>query len=229
MYPGLLQETKMNMSEQAPIKVMIVDDHPVVRNGIMNMLLIFDDIALLGEAGGGLELLAQLQADMPDVILMDMVMPGMNGLETTRAVLAQYPDLKIVILTTFPQGDVVRDALEAGAVGFLTKNAEIDTLADAIRAAHAGQTVLAPEATTALMQVKTRSPKLGHDLSKRELEVLALLVEGLSNREIAERLTISPATVKHHVSACISKLGANNRGQAAVLALELQIVSHSQA
>ena len=217
------------MSEHAPIKVMIVDDHPVVRNGIMNMLLIFDDIEFAGEAGGGLELLSQLQDTMPDVILMDMVMPGMNGLETTRAVHAQYPDVKIVILTTFPQGDVVRKALEAGAVGFLTKNAEIDTLADAVRAAHAGQTILAPEATAALMKTKTRSPELGHDLSKRELEVLALLVEGLSNRKIAERLTISPATVKHHVSACISKLEAANRGQAAILALELQLIPRSQA
>ncbi len=216
------------MSEQNPIKLIIVDDHPVVRNGIMNMLLIFDDIELVGEAGGGLELLSQLQEVVPDVILMDMVMPGMDGLKTTRAVRAQYPDVKIVILTTFPQGDVVRDALEAGAVGFLTKNAEIDTLADAVRAAHAGQTTLAPEATAALMQSKSRSPKLGHDLSKRELEVLALLVEGLSNREIAERLTISPATVKHHVSACISKLQAANRGQAAILALELQLVPRPQ-
>lgn len=216
------------MSEQTPIKVMIVDDHPVVRNGIMNMLLIFDDIEFVGEAGGGLELLSQLQKMMPDVILMDMVMPGMNGLETTAAVLAQYPDVKIVILTTFPQGDDVRDALEAGAVGFLTKNAEIDTLVDAVRAAHAGQTTLTPEATAALMKTKTRSPKLGHDLSKRELEVLALLVEGLSNREIGERLTISPATVKHHVSACISKLEAANRGQAAILALDLQLVPRAQ-
>jgi len=155
-------------------------------------------------------------------------MPGMDGLETTRAVLSQYPEMKIVILTTFPDGDVVRDALEAGAAGFLTKNMEIDKLADAVRAAHAGQTVLAPEATMALMQVKTRAPKLGHDLSKRELEVLALLADGLSNREIAERLTISPATVKHHVSACISKLEVANRGQAAVLAIELQLVPRSQ-
>lgn len=216
------------MSETKPIKVIIVDDHPVVRSGIMNMLLIFDDIELIGEAGGGKELLAQLQKIRPDVILMDMVMSGMDGLETTRAVLAQYPDMKIVILTTFPEGDVVRDTLEAGALGFLTKNMEIDKLADAVRAAYAGQTILAPEAMMALMQSKTRSPKLGHNLSKRELEVLALLVEGLSNREIGERLTISPATVKHHVSACISKLEAANRGQAAILALELQLVPRPQ-
>lgn len=216
------------MSEQTAIKVIIVDDHPVVRNGIANMLLIFDDIELAGEAGGGRELLNMLPEVIPDVILMDMVMPGMDGLETTRAVMAQYPQMKIVILTTFPQGDIVRDSLEAGAIGFLTKNTEIDTLADAVRSANAGQTVLAPEATAALMKAKTRPPQLGHDLSERELEVLALLVEGLSNREIAERLTISPATVKHHVSACISKLEVANRGQAAVLAVEMQIVPRPQ-
>ena len=145
------------MREQAPIKVIIVDDHPVVRNGIKNMLLVFDDIELIGEAGGGPELLAQLQETMPDVILMDMVMPGMDGLETTRAVMTRYPDMKIVMLTTFPEGGVVRDVLEAGATGFLTKNIEIDTLADAIRAAHAGQTFLTPEATAALIR-KPRHP-----------------------------------------------------------------------
>lgn len=206
---------------------MIVDDHPVVRNGIVNMLLVFDDIEYIGEAGGGRELIKLLQGQMPDVVLMDMVMPGMDGLETTRTVLAQYPEIKIIILTTFPEGDVVRDALEAGAVGFLTKNTEIDALADAVRAAYTGQTVLAPEATAALMQAKTSAPRVGHDLSERELEVLALLAEGLKNREIGERLAISPATVKHHVSACISKLEVSNRGQAAVLALELDLVPRS--
>jgi DNA-binding NarL/FixJ family response regulator len=124
---------------------------------------------------------------------------------------------------------VVQDALESGAVGFFTKNVDIDVLADAIRAAHAGQTILAPEAAAALRNTKTRSPELGHDLSKRELEVLALLVEGLSNREIAQRLSISPATVKHHVSACMSKLGASNRAQAAAMAVELQLIPPSKA
>ncbi len=217
------------MSEQAPIKVVIVDDHPVVRNGIANMLLVFDDIELAGEAEGGPDLLAQLQNIAPDVILMDVAMPGMDGLETTREVLARYTEMKIVMLTTFPKGDVVREALEAGAVGFFTKNAEIDTLANAIRAVHAGQTILCSEATKALMNANTAATELGHDLSKRELEVLALLVEGLSNREIAQRLSISPATVKHHVSACMSKLGAANRAQAAVLATELQLVPRSKS
>ncbi|KPK08965.1 MAG: hypothetical protein AMJ56_11130 [Anaerolineae bacterium SG8_19] len=215
------------MNEQTPIKVMVVDDHPVVRNGIMNMLLIFDDMKLVGEAGSGSELLAQLPKLTPDVILMDVVMPGIDGLETTRAVLAQYPEVKIIMLTTFPNWNTVQDALESGAVGFFTKNADIDVLAEAIRGVHAGQTILAPEATAALMEAKTRFPEPGHNLSKRELEVLTLLVEGLSNREIAMQLAISPATVKHHVSACMSKLGASNRAQAAAMAVELQLIPSS--
>ena len=195
----------------------------------MNLSLIYDDIELVGNASSGSELLTRLQEIVPDVILMDMVMPGMDGLETTRAVLAQYPDVKIVILTTFPKGEVVRDALEAGAVGFFSKHSKIVALVDAIRAAYAGQMVLGPEATTALMQTPANLSKLGQDLSKRELEILTLLVKGLSNREIAQRLSISPGTVKNHVSACLSKLGAANRAQAAVLAVELQLIPRSQA
>jgi len=213
------------MSKDKLIRVMIVDDHPVVRNGIINMLVLFDDIEFVDEAGGGKELLDKLQITIPDVVLMDMMMPGMDGVQTARAVLDSYPDIKIIMLTTFPKGETVRDALDAGAVGFLTKQVEIDNLADAIRAANAGQTILAPEVTKALMNVnKKETSQLGNDLSKRELEVLALLVEGLSNKEIGERLAISPATVKHHVSACMSKLGAANRAKAAALAVELQLV-----
>lgn len=215
------------MAEQSLIKVIIVDDHPVVRNGIANMLLVFDDIELIGQAGGGSELLTLCQKAVPDVILMDMVMPGMDGLETTREVLARYPDVKIVILTTFPKGELVQRALEAGAMGFLTKDAEIDALADAIRSAHNGRRILAPEATEALIEAKVNSPAMGADLSPREREILSLIVEGLSNQEIADQLIISPATVKNHVSACMSKLGTTNRVQAAVLAVELQLVPRS--
>jgi NarL family two-component system response regulator LiaR len=217
------------MSEQIPIKVVVVDDHPVVRNGIANMLLVFDDIELVGEAASGSELMALLPEITTDVILMDVVMPGIGGLEATQAVCSQYPEVQIIMLTTFPEADTVQAALEAGARGFFTKNADIDDLADAIRDVHAGKTILASEATAALMKARTRSPEAGHDLSKRELEVLALLVEGLSNREIGLRLGISPATVKHHVSACMMKLGASNRAQAAALAVELQLISDSKA
>ncbi len=216
------------MGEQAPIRVIVVDDHPVVRSGIKDMLSVFDDIELVGEAGSGQDLLDQIPGLLPDLILMDLVMPKMDGLETTRAVLAQYPGTKIVILTTYPKGDNVSTALDLGVVGFLTKHAQIDVLADAIRTAYSGQTVLAPEATAALMKSSRGATRSKPNLTKRELEVLAFLVEGLSNREIGLRLKISPETVKHHVSACISKLEVTNRTQAAALAIELQLVPRPQ-
>lgn len=208
------------MTEAKPIKVMIVDDHPIVRDGLKSVLLAADDMVLAGEAGSGREALARCRESLPDVILMDVVMPGMDGLETTRAVLGQYPEVKIVVLTTFPEEDLVQKALAAGAIGYWLKNAPADALADAIRSAYAGQATLAPEATQALIRARTSPRRLGYDLSGRELEVLALLVDGLSNDEIAERLVISPGTVRHHVSACISKLGASNRTHAAALAVE---------
>jgi NarL family two-component system response regulator LiaR len=208
------------MTEAKSIKVMIVDDHPIVRDGLKSVLLAADDMELAGEAGSGRETLARCRERVPDVILMDVVMPGMDGLETTRAVLSQYPEVKIVVLTTFPEEDLVQKALAAGAIGYWLKNAPADALADAIRTAYAGQATLAPEATQALIRARTNPRKLGYDLSDRELEVLALLVAGLSNDEIAERLVISPGTVRHHVSACISKLGASNRTHAAALAVE---------
>jgi NarL family two-component system response regulator LiaR len=213
------------MSERAHIKVLIVDDHPIVRHGIKTMLFTFDDIVVVGEAGNGLEALARCQETTPDVILMDIVMPGMNGVETTRAVLERYPQVKIIVLTSFPDQDLVHETLEAGAVGFLLKDVPIDTLGDAIRCAHAGHSTLAPEATQALIQTKSRPPELGHDLSPREREVLALVVEGLSNEEIADRLVISVNTVSKHVSACMSKLEATNRAQAAAQAVRHQIIS----
>jgi NarL family two-component system response regulator LiaR len=213
------------MSEQASINVLIVDDHPILRHGIKTMLFTFDDIVVVGEAGNGTETLARCQETNPDVILMDVVMPGKNGVETTRDVLKRCPQVKIIMLTSFPNQVLVQEALEAGAVGFLLKDAPIDTLGDAIRSAHAGHSTLAPEATKALIQARISSPKLGHDLSPREKEVLALIVEGLTNEAIADRLVISVNTVRKHVSACMSKLEATNRAQVAAQAVRHQIVS----
>jgi NarL family two-component system response regulator LiaR len=213
------------MDETNIIKVMIVDDHPVVRTGLTTMLYAFDEFDLIGEAGSGPETLARCQENTPDVILMDIVMPGMDGLATARAVLARHPDVKIIMLTSFPAVDLVEKALDSGATGYLVKNAPIDSFADAIRAAHAGHSTFAPEVTRALIETRTRGPKPGHDLTEREREVLALVVEGLTNSEIADRLSISPATARHHVSACISKLGAANRAHAAALAVEHELTS----
>jgi two-component system, NarL family, response regulator LiaR len=219
------QENQPNMANIKPIKVMIVDDHPVVRDGLRKMLPVFDNLELVGEAENGQAALAYCRGTVPDVILMDILMPGMNGISATRAILEEFPQVKIIILTSYPGDDMVREALEAGATGYLLKNATIDTIAGAIRSVHAGQPTLAPEAMTALVRTQSGPSKLGSDLSRREQEVLALIVEGLSNEEIAERLVISPSTAKHHVGACIQKLGAANRAHATALALKHGLVS----
>lgn len=213
------------MTDSGTIKVMIVDDHPVVRRGLAAMLYAFDDLELVGQAGSGSEALTKCRLSSPDVILMDIIMPGMDGLATTRAVLDQFPNTRVIMLTSFAEEDQVEEALAIGASGYLLKNTPIDAMADAIRSAQVGQTTIGPEATQALIRARSSEPKPGFDISEREKEVLALVVEGLTNAEIAERLSISPATVRHHVSACISKLGAANRAQAAAMAVEYQILS----
>jgi NarL family two-component system response regulator LiaR len=206
------------MTEPRSIRVLIVDDHPVVRDGLKNMLLVFDDLELVGEAGDGNQAVTSCRQNQPDVILIDMVMPGMDGIATTRAVREYCPRMKVIILTSFFEDKLVQDALEAGAAGYLLKNVPISVLADAVRSVYAGQSVLSPEATRALIRTKTEPHQPGENLSEREREVLALIVEGLSNEGIAERLVISTATARHHVSACLRKLGAANRAQAAALA-----------
>jgi len=212
------------MNKSACIKVMIVDDHPIVRSGLGTMLQAFDDLELVGEASSGKIALARFRDMTPDVILMDMVMPQMDGLETTRAILDLCPDVKIIMLTSFTKDDMVQDALEAGATSYLLKDSSIDKLAEAIRLAHAGKPTLSPEATQALVKSKTGPLKIDPDLSDREKEVLSLVAEGLSNEQIAHELVISSATVRHHVSACISKLGAANRTEAAVMAVKHKLV-----
>jgi two-component system, NarL family, response regulator LiaR len=212
------------MIEPKQIKVLVVDDHPVVRDGLKNMLLVFDDLELIGEAENGRAALAFCRQNLPDVILMDILMPIMDGIAATRAILNEYPQAKVIILTSYFKDDQIQEALQAGAIGYVLKDASIDTLANAIRSANAGKPSLAPEAMSALFRIQTQPLQPGADLSEREQEVLALVVEGLSNEEIAERLVISPATARHHVSACIQKLGASNRTQAAALAIKLGLV-----
>ena len=216
------------MAEGTPIRVLVVDDHAVVRGGLRLFLMAFDDMELVGEAGSGEKALALCAEVRPDVVLMDLVMPGMGGVDATRLIRERYPWAKVIALTSFPEEELVQAALSAGAMSYLLKTISASNLAAAIRAAHAGQPVLAPEATQALLH-RAAAPKIGQDLTPREREVLALLVKGLSNADIAERLSISESTAKFHVSNILSKLHASSRGEAIALALQSDLADRAQA
>jgi NarL family two-component system response regulator LiaR len=210
------------MSKSKPIRVMLVDEHAVVRSGLAAFLMVFDDLELVGEATGGEESVRMCDHVQPDVVLMDLVMPGMDGADATRAIREKCPHIQVIALTSFKEQDLVERALQAGAIGYLLKNVAADELADAIRAAHSGKPTLAPEAAQVLIEAITHptQPALGHDLTPREREVLALMVEGLNNPQIAERLVVSRSTVKFHVSSILSKLGAASRTEAAAMAVQ---------
>ncbi len=212
------------MNEPTPIRVMIVDDHAVVRSGLAAFLLAFDDLELAAEASSGEEAVRFCAQTNPDVVLMDLVMPGMDGAATTRAIRGTFPHVQVIALTSFREEELVQGALQAGAVGYLLKNISAEELANAIRAAKIGRPTLAPEAAQALVQAATREPKPGQDLTDREHQVLALMVEGLTNPEIAERLVVSHSTIKFHVSSVLSKLGVSGRTEAVALALQHRLV-----
>ena len=206
-------------------RVMIVDDHAVVRSGLATFLMTCDDMELVGEAESGEQALVRIPQLKPDVVLMDLVMPGMDGATATRQLRECCPEVQVIILTSFKEQELVHGALQAGAIGYLLKDVTALELANAIRAAAMGRPTYAPEATQALVQA-ARQPaeKLGFDLTEREREVLALMVEGLNNNQIAPRLFISPSTVKFHVSSILSKLGASTRTEAVAIALQNKLL-----
>jgi NarL family two-component system response regulator LiaR len=206
------------------IKVIIVDDHVLVRSGLEVVLGMFDDMVLAGQAGDGEEAVRLCQELQPDVVLMDLVMPGMSGVEATRRVLDACPETKVVALTSFTEEDLIGETLRAGAIGYLMKNVSADQLADAVRSAAAGRSTLAPEAADVLMRSVTAPRPQADALTAREQEVLKLMADGLTNADIADRLVIGVATVKTHVSSVIAKLGVSTRTEATALAIRRGLV-----
>jgi NarL family two-component system response regulator LiaR len=213
------------MSAVHDIRVLLVDDHDMVRRGLAVFLRAFDDLLMVGEAEHGAEALQRCEALRPDVVLMDLIMPTMDGATATRLIREQFPDTQVIALTSFQEEGLVQRALQAGAIGYLLKNVSADELAAAIRAAHAGRPTLAPEATRDLIRAGGLSQAPGHDLTSREREVLGLMVQGLSNTAIAERLVVRSSTIKFHVSRILSKLGVTGRTEAVALALKHHLVT----
>jgi len=208
------------------IRLLIVDDHKVVRNGLRVFVSLYDDIEVVGEARNGEQALEQCAAHQPDVVLMDMVMPVMDGPTATRLIREQFPEVQIVALTSFDEEKIVHQAIEAGAVGFLYKDIEEEGLIDAIRNACEGRPVLAPEAMQALMNRSARPAESSpvEPLTNREQEVLSLMAKGMTNPQIAEQLVISPSTVQFHVHNILGKLGVQTRTEAVAIAIQSELI-----
>lgn len=208
------------------IRIVLVDDHAVVRSGLGAFMLAHDDLELVGEASSGERAIALCQQTQPDVVLMDLMMPGMDGAMATRHIREKCPKTQVIALTSFKEKELVEGALQAGAIGYLLKDISADELANAIRSAAAGKPTLAPEAQQVLIE-GTRAPadKPGFDLTEREREVLALMTEGLNNNQIAERLVVSLSTAKFHVSSILSKLNAVTRAEAVSIAIKNHLVT----
>lgn len=207
-----------------PVRVMIVDDHAVVRSGLSTFLLSYDDLEFVGEAGGGAEAVRKCRELAPDVILMDLVMPEVDGAEATRLIREECPHVQVIALTSYKEDDLVQGALKAGAISYLLKNVSGEELAQAIRAAYAGRSTLAPEAAQVLIKAATSPAEADKGLTTRELEILRLMVDGSSNPEIAKKLFVSRSTVKFHVSNILMKLGASSRTEAVSMAIHERLV-----
>jgi NarL family two-component system response regulator LiaR len=196
----------------------------MVRRGLATFLKVFEDLVMAGEAASGQAAIQLCDQLHPDVVLMDMAMPDMDGATATRIIRKQSPAIQVIALTSFKEEILVQSALQAGAIGYLLKDISAEELAQAIRAAHAGRSTLSPEAAQALVHAASQPPPPGIDLTERERVVLAWMVEGLNNTQIAARLNISPSTVKSHVSNILSKLGVASRTEAVSLALRNHLV-----
>lgn len=208
-----------------PIRILLVDDHAVVRSGLSKFLMVNPDLELVGEASDGAEALQMVSLHKPDVVLMDLMMPGMDGITATREIHQKYPQIKIIALTSFSEQNMVQGALLAGAAGYLQKNVTAVELGNAIRSAHAGRMTLSPEAAQVLANSVIQPQIAGNMLTEREREVLKCMVAGQNNNEIADSLFVSLGTVKFHISNIFQKLGVSSRVEAVKNAIEQKLVS----
>ena len=206
------------------IRVLITDDHKVVRRGLRGFLELDPALEVVGEAANGQEALRMAHELRPDVVLMDLLMPVMDGIEATREIRRELPDVEVVALTSVLEDASVTGAIKAGAIGYLLKTTEADELCEAIKAAAAGQVQLAPEAATRLMR-EMRTPESPEALTERETEVLRLIAHGKANKQIARELFIDESTIKSHVHSILSKLNVKSRTQAALHAVRVGLVT----
>ena len=211
------------MTNDKCIRVMIVDDHAVVRSGLGTFLSVLPDLELVGEAENGDEAVVRCGLLKPDVVLMDLVMPGTDGVTATHLIHEKYPSVHVLALTSFQEDMLVQGAMQAGATGYLMKNVSARELAAAIRSTHAGKMTLSPEAAEALVHASTQAREIS-ELTEREQEVIELMGDGLNNGEIADRLIVSLSTVKYHISNILAKLGVENRVAAVTTALQRKLV-----
>jgi len=205
------------------IKILLVDDHAVVRSGLSKFLLVNKDMKLVGEASDGTEAVQMVSLHKPDIVLMDLMMPGTDGITATREIHQKYPKVKVLALTSFAEQNMVQGALQAGAIGYLQKNVTAKELGHAIRSAHEGRVTLSPEATQVLVNSVAQPQIAGEQLTERERDVLRCMVDGLNNNEIADKLVVSLGTVKFHVSNIFHKLGIDSRVEAVKLAMEQKL------
>jgi two-component system, NarL family, response regulator LiaR len=206
------------------IRILLVDDHAVVRSGLSKFLIVNKDLELVGEASDGAEAIQMAGLHKPDVILMDLMMPGMDGITATREIHQKYPQIKVIALTSFSEQNMVQGALQAGAYGYLQKNVTAADLGNAIRSAYAVRITLSSEAVQVLANSGAQPQIHGNELTDRERDVLKGMVEGLNNNEIAEKLVISLGTVKFHISNIFQKLGVDSRVEAVKLSIEQKLV-----
>ena len=212
----------------APIRILVVDDYSAMHRSLSEIIEVFDDLEVIGHANNGEEAVEMANRTTPDIILMDVIMPKMDGIEATRQIHEQHPDIKILALSSFQDKPAVKDMLNAGAVGYVLKSSSLDDITHTIRAAHSGKSIFSGEITDILMQpdpITTPQSQPDYGLTPREIDVLRLLVQGHNNSQIACELVISLSTAKFHVSKILSKLNASSRVEAVALAVEHQLVS----